>query len=186
MNSDINTLSSGAQLFIIGLRNCSIALRNGHCYPCALERVNADPRLILGANHLEEMLTLLTCFSLRNLNLNPPEATQLDPDELMLLRQLQTLELGSGDTCKTLQDVPLHPKLHNLYRMAAHLYLKHINAKNLTTVSLHLVKNTRTDTPLNPVFAAPQGTPSPSTSNHLLSLGVAYPAERLQTTKVPE
>jgi hypothetical protein len=186
MNSDIKTLSSGAQLFILGLRNCSIALRNGHCYPCALERVNADPRLILGANHLEEMLTLLTCFSLRNLNLNPPEATQLDPDELMLLRQLQTLELGSGDPCETLQDVPLHPKLHNLYCLAAHLYLNHITAKNLTTVSLHLVKNTRTDTPLNPVFAAPQGTPSPLTSNHLLSLGVAYPADRLQTTKVPE
>ena len=186
MNSDIKTFSSGAQLFILGLRNCAIALRNGHCYPCALKRANADPRLILGANHLEEMLTLLTCFSLRNLNLNPPEATQLDLDELMLLRQLQTLELGSGDPCETLHDVPLHPKLHNLYCLAAHLYLNHINAKSLTTVSLHLVKNTRTDTPLNPVFAAPQGTPSPSTSNHLLSLGVAYPADRLQTTKVPE
>ena len=186
MNSDIKMLSSGAQLFILGLRNWAIALGNGHCYPCALKRANADPRLILGSNHLEEMLTLLTCFSLRNLNLNPPEATQLDPDELMLLRQLQTLELGSGDPCETLHDVPLHPKLRNLYCLAAHLYLNHINAKSLTTVSLRLVKNTKTDTPLNPVFAAPQGTPSPPTSNHLLPLGVAYPADRLQTTKVPE
>ena len=186
MNSDIKMLSSGAQLFIIGLRNCAIALKNGQCYPCALKRVEADPRLILGANHLEEMLTLLTCFSLRNLNLNPPEATQLDPDELMLLRQLQALERGSGDPCETLRDVPLHPKLHNLYCLAAHLYLEHIHAKNLTTISLHLVKNASLATAQGPVFAAPQGTLLPLTSKPLRTPGLAYPADRLQTTEAPE
>ena len=186
MNYNIQTLSSGAQLFILGLRNCAVALRNGRCYPCALEKANADPRLKLGANHLEEMVTLLTCFGLRKLNLNPPEVTQLDADESMLLRQLQTLEIGFGDPCETLRDVPLHPKLHNLYCLAAHLYLEHIHAKNLTTISLHLVKNASLATAQGPVFAAPQGTLLPLTSKPLRTPGLAYPADRLQTTEAPE
>ena len=91
MYYQIQNLSDGARLFVDGLRICFLAMQNGECYPCKLRTSKVNLRLNIGSNHLEEMVTLLVCFSLRKLVLNPPETAQISDDESLLLQQVQRI-----------------------------------------------------------------------------------------------
>ena len=178
-------LSDGARLFVDGLRICFLAMQNGECYPCKLRTSKVNLRLNIGANHLEEMVTLLVCFSLRKLVLNPPETAQISDDESLLLQQVQRIEHGHHNLQELFNGNPLHPKLQNLFRLATNLYLKQIQVEGFTTSSLQLVEESGTAVNQK-VYADPQGNALPSLGKRKPSLKLAYPADRLQTTKVPE
>ena len=178
MHNQRQDLNLGAKLFIDGLRLCAIAINRGDCYPCSLVS-EVDQRLRVGAHHLEEMATLLICFSRRKLNLNRPESAQLSADESILIEQIQTIELGQYNPQEVFKTGPLHPKLHNLYCLAAILYLEQVRARALTRPSLALVEETGERLPNHPVCADPQGNSPPSKGKQTNSLRLAYPADRL-------
>ena len=170
-------LSDGPRLFINGLRICFLAIQNGDCYSCKLRTSKADPRLNIGANHLEEMVTLLVCFSLRKLVLNPPETGQMSIDETLLLKLVQRIEHGHHNLQELFNGNSLHPKLQNLFRLATNLYLEQIQAKGFTTLSLQLVEESGKAVNQR-VYADPQGNALPSLGKRKPSLKLAYPADR--------
>ena len=170
-------LSDGPRLFVNGLRICFLAIQNGDCYSCKLRASKADPRLNIGANHLEEMVTLLVCFSLRKLVLNPPETGQMSIDETHLLKLVQRIEHGHQNLQELFNGNSLHPKLQNLFRLATNLYLEQIRVKGFTTLSLQLVEESGKAVNQR-VYADPQGNALPSLGKRKPSLKLAYPADR--------
>ena len=134
----LSNLASGAQLFIEGTRLCTETLKNNQCYPCSLGATTSARGLHLGANHLEEMLVLMTCFGRRALCLGKADDPYASVDELSLLKDLQNLEIYPDKSVQYFASTVIHPKLLNLYLTASSQYIEKTKHQ-FTILSLHLV-----------------------------------------------
>lgn len=140
----VSSLSAGAQMFVLGLRQWTRAAQQKQCVYRLLHAPFAALDCGQAVVHLDELMCVLAMASFRSVNVYCPHGKLLSDDERQLVDVMRSLQKGDDDQAYTLLSELIHGPMNRSFRRAASDFVGVLREANLSFSAaphLELVKS---------------------------------------------